>query len=682
MSIKQQESPRLIGTLAFLGVSFFIFLLLKNSGLYPRIFGDEYTYSLYSRLIPFAESKIPGYLYLFIYRFTSHCGVDFLSCARIFNALFFVGAAPFIYLVARRIANPLPAAWVTGLTLLGPINLYTAHYMPEPLYFFGFWVLVWALLRSRVESLVDWLVIGLIFGCTALIKPHSLLFMPAMLVYIGYLSFMAPQQGLRLALRNLAAFTVVALLAKFLISYLLAGKAGLTLFGTSYGEVVDSATTTQRSYVDLLLRALSSIQGHLLALCLMLGLPMAMTLGVVVKTLGNRVPAGDHRNLALFGTLLLGNLIAAVALFTASVSGVGPFETVSRLHMRYYDFAFGLLLILVLAQTHFPVEIPRKWRVLLALCVGLPALYAMYSYMLPYTPYYTDGPELRGFVEKKKIFYILGSLSLLCIGLWVFSTKAAQRAFLYLFMPLAVLLTSLNATQMQRHALVPDAADRAGEFARQYLSEEERGRVLIVNTDLGAAYRSLFYMDNAHTSVREIAPEVPFNMQDLPPSKDWVLLVGNNPIIGQTSVKVPMPGFTLARLNGPIKVEFAAGNRTDAISSARGLSTAESWGVWSSTDQVMLEFTRPLPKRLRLELVGHAFGPNVGKPFVLQIGEQRVPFEIGADDEHKVFEFDNPSSAQTLIIEVPEPRSPKDLGINEDNRQLGIGLNRLVIEPI
>lgn len=682
MHIKQQGSPRLIGTLVFLAVAFFIFLLLKNSGLYPRIFGDEYTYSLYSRLIPFSDSKIPGYLYLAIYRFTSHCGVDFLSCARIFNALFFVGAAPFIYLVARKIANPLPAAWVTGLTLLGPINLYTAHYMPEALYFFGFWLLVWVVLRARLEAMGDWLLVGLVFGCTALIKPHSLLFAPAMLVYIGYLSITAPQHGLRLALRNLAAFAVTAALAKFLISYLLAGSAGLTLFGTSYGEIVDSTTTPGRSHIDLLLRALSSVQGHLLAMCLMLGLPMAITVGVVVKALLNKVPAGDHRNIALFTTLVLGNLIAVVALFSASVSGSGPFERVSRLHMRYYDFAFALLLILVLAQAHFPVQIPRKWRALLALIVGLPALYALYTHMLPYTPYYTDSPELRGFTEKKGAFHILGVLSVLCIALWVYSVQAAGRVFLYAFMPLAVVITSVNATLTQRQALLPDAADRAGEFTRQYLSAEERGRLLIVNADLGAAFRSMFYMDHPRTWVRGIEPGAAFDMQSMPPDKDWVLVVGANPIIGKHSVKLPMSGFTLARVGGPIALNFSAGSWAGIISSTQGLSTAESWGTWSAADEVTLEFMRPLPARFKLDLIAHAFGPNVGKSFVLQVGEQRIPFEVGAIDEHKVFEIDNPSGSHTLTIEVPEARSPKQLGIAEDTRLLGIGLNRLSIEPL
>ena len=127
-------------------IAIFVALLFRNSGLYPVV-ADEAIYSKLSRLQPLADATIPGYLYLAIYRLTSICGDEFLGCARILNAIFFVAATPFIYLAARQVCTKTVASIVALLALLGPINSYTAYFMPEAPYFFSFWLLTWFILR-------------------------------------------------------------------------------------------------------------------------------------------------------------------------------------------------------------------------------------------------------------------------------------------------------------------------------------------------------------------------------------------------------------------------------------------------------------------------------------------------------------------------------------------------------
>jgi len=48
-------------------ITIFLFLVLRNIGLYPTVFADEYIYSKLSRLQPLSESTIPNYLYLKLY---------------------------------------------------------------------------------------------------------------------------------------------------------------------------------------------------------------------------------------------------------------------------------------------------------------------------------------------------------------------------------------------------------------------------------------------------------------------------------------------------------------------------------------------------------------------------------------------------------------------------------------
>src|ERR1700753_825029 len=126
-------------TLAVGMIAVFVFLLFRNLGLHPSVFSDEWSYSLSSRLMKLSSASTPLYLYYFVYRLTRHCGAEFLECARILNALFFVAAAPLIYAVARKVARKPIGAFVAMLSLIGAINTYTAYFMPEAMYFFVFW---------------------------------------------------------------------------------------------------------------------------------------------------------------------------------------------------------------------------------------------------------------------------------------------------------------------------------------------------------------------------------------------------------------------------------------------------------------------------------------------------------------------------------------------------------------
>lgn len=118
-----------------------------------------------------------------------------------------------------------------------------------------------------------------------------------------------------------------------------------------------------------------------------------------------------------------------------------------------------------------------------------------------------------------------------------------------------------------------------------------------------------------------------------------------------------------------------------AISADRGLSFVEPWGVWSQDATVTYEFSMPLPERFELQLLAHAFGANVGKEFVVEVGDQRRRFTLSAGTEARVIELANPKGARTLVLRVPSPVSPKELGMGEDQRRLGIGIAEMRIVP-
>jgi phosphoglycerol transferase len=355
--------------------------------------------------------------------------------------------------------------------------------------------------------------------------------------------------------------------------------------------------------------------------------------------------------------------------------------------MRYYNFAFPLLLIVVASQLsanssqRIWTDGVRKWRAAIALPIGAATAYAIYTRLAPFTPSFVDSPELRGFTRDWAMFVVLGGLSLGCVVLWVAAARAGARAFLFVFMPLAVGVSTFAVSHELRQRLVADVYDQAGIIAKNYLPRDDLAKVEIVGSELGGLYRSLFYLDNPQASLKAIPRDATFDLSELPADKEWALVIGNRLSAEDGGYRLPMNGFVLARKTNSDVVDFKHSAWPGVVSSARGLSNAEPWGTWSEGGATTLEFSAPLPEKFAVHLVAHAFGPNVGKEFVARVGDSAAKFTLGASDEERVLEFSNPTRSRTIEIDIPAPASPKALGMNGDERTLGIGFVELRVAP-
>jgi phosphoglycerol transferase len=524
----------------------FVALLLRNTGLYPSVM-DEYPYSTMSRLMPMANASIPDYLYFVVYNFTNQCGDGFLSCARIMNVAAFVGAAPFIYLTARRVCPRGVATLVVILALIGPINTYTAYFMPEPLYFLAFWVIAWFTLGiDSIDARRKWIVVGILIGAAALVKPHALFLIPGIVLYLVYLGSRLGREGLRATVETSALIVVVPLVTKFVGGFLLAGSTGLTIFGPTYGSISESALSSLGQPRDVLTMSAESLLGHVLAICLLYGLPIALSLAAAVHSLrsGGRPSASDRTSIFAFVILL--DLVVVVALFTALTAGGSIYETPYRLHMRYYNFALPLLFIVAGAQLGAsPTR--RTTNMFIAGLIGLAIVYALVSRLAPYTPYLVDSPELRSITDQRALFLVLGCVSLAALALWAAGNRWGVRLFFYGFLPLAVIGSTIAASSELRLRLEPDQADQAGMFATQYLSRGDRSHVLVVGSDISQLYRSMFYVDDPVPAFQVIPPGSMFDMATLPEGKDWALILGDHAWTGGAYSESPAPGIALVR---------------------------------------------------------------------------------------------------------------------------------------
>ena len=133
----------------------------------------------------------------------------------------------------------------------------------------------------------------------------------------------------------------------------------------------------------------------------------------------------------------------------------------------------------------------------------------------------------------------------------------------------------------------------------------------------------------------------------------------------------------------PIALDFRDGEQLlpPSLLNLSGLAAQEIWGRWSDSDQVTIHFANCLPKgKLLIDVRGHAFGPNIGKPVRLLIGSSQATITLGEFDEDVRINLNNQGECEKkLVLLVPEKATPLALGISEDTRTLGLGLVQIGI---
>ena len=656
-------------------VAVFVFLVFRNSGLGPSVLGDEWTYSLYSRLLPVSQAQVPSFLYFLIYRSSNMCGPDFMGCVRMLNAGFFVAAAPFIFMLARRHMQPGLALLLTLASLLGPVSTYTAFFMPEAMYFFLFWVFAWLVLAIAPQaSARNGLVAGATLGVMCLVKLHALFLLGG---YCGYLlatcvlgrepsRFRGTWQGVIAAL-------LAFLAARFGFGGLIAGRQGLDLLGGFYAAQA-SSSFSHPDLGSLLRYGARSLLGHGLALVMLYAVPLACLFQL------RRLPAdgdarwADRQRLMLFGVAMLSTLVAVTVYFTANVPDGNPLEALRRLHMRYYDFALPLLYLVAGAWIHDdrpPSRGDAVRHVAAALLVGsLSALAAWYRFR-GFAPNRIDAPELYGAVVDPHFFHVISALGLGILAMWFISRRLGTTLYAWIFVPVFALGASHLVAREAAQRRIPDTYDTAARTARALLASQRSG-VVIVGDDLFKLVQAQFQLDAADSTVVTLPPGQPVGADRLPAGSKWVLAIGVHPMQAASVSAQHFGGFALYRLPAPFHIDFN-GSSPD-LGPVQGLSGVEGFGRWSDADEVVLHFTRPLPASASLHLVASAYGPNAGKPFTMTIGDETQTFTLAEQRQSVRLQFHNPPGLDHLRMKIPAATSPLALGRSSDNRRLGIAL--------
>ncbi|MCC2971153.1 glycosyltransferase family 39 protein [Massilia sp. IC2-476] len=683
------DSKRQSLWLGALLVAVLAWLLYRNLGLNPAIFADEWYYSKMARLMPLSEAIVPSYLYLWLARGSLSCGTEFLDCVRVGNAVFFAGAGAFLYLVARAYLRPLLALLVTAMALLAPVNIYTAYFMPEATYYFGFAVLAWVALSPRPWTpLLRALIAGVVLGLMSLVKVHALFLMPAASLYLAANAWMARRDGaagpaLGMALACAVLAPALALGIKFGLGYLIAGESALSLFGSFYNAT--AAGSAPRSRLDLIAPALINGRGHLMALVILLALPLALLAHAIVSPTARREASPALKRLQLFAFLMLGSAAGMTIAYTASIVAQGPHE-IFRLHLRYYSFAFPLLIILaatLLGRPAGQARPPLGWLVALPLAAVL--LFAL-SRLPGFSTNPVDGPEISSIKLNEWTGWLVIGLDLAVLGLWAAGNRLAAPLFVFLAVPLMLVLGTQETNRFLAQLRPGWPTDHGARFARDYVPKAERNDITVATTGIQEVMRAQFHIDAPDTAMLDLPADAPIPEYQIPMRKKWLLVVGNHALPPGLSPVKQGEGYLLVRLPNATDRPLGTAHLSQPYGSgllrdAEGMSDAEGFGRWSDAKRVVLHLNRPLPKQARVMLTAMAYGINTTLPFTMHVGEASKEFRLGPSPQEISLRFETDGTQRSLVIDVPQPDSPSTRG-STDKRKLGIGLTDITIADV
>lgn len=555
MITKTAMSTRFIGnaSIALLILLFILLLTILHDGLYPNVFADEWIYSLSARLQPLSASVSPSYLYLLLFKTTNYCGPDFLSCARILNACFFTLASPFIYRVASRVTTHKIALFITVLSLSGPINSYTAYFMPESLYFFSFWVFTWfALTKLQKSPLFYGSGLGLIFCIMTLIKVHAVFLMPAIFIFLFLLLLYKPIDiSLNKIMFSILYMLIVFICTRELLGYILAGQNGLDVLGIKYHYNAVSLFNTKRLH-DALLLLIIPVLGHLSALVLFFAVPLAILTNIFQRKSIDSVTAINPNIITgLFLISCLISLFFITTITTTQIVGWDPYETINRIHLRYYNFIFPLFFIIAAGGLSTTTSVKsfgcKHYLTFILICFAF--FYASLYLRGYYSISYIDCPELFGLLYNNMVFKCLSILGMLCLITWTFNKKWGSVSYVFIFLPLSLIISNYYVhIELRKERLhFTDAYDKAGLFTRDYLGHET-SHLVVIGSERGGLFKTLFYLDNPKTNISELPTNTPIEFAKIPADTDWVLFIGEYPILRKPLQQISMGDFTLIRI--------------------------------------------------------------------------------------------------------------------------------------
>lgn len=672
----------------------FIYLFFRNSGLYPLVL-DELYYHKFANIHEISKSHYPNYLYYLIYSTTQFCGDAFWSCAQFLNSVFYVAAAIPIYSLSRKIYPRNIAAYITCISIIAPFNYFTAFFMIEALYIFVFWVLLYYLSCINNESpLGSYFVTGIIFGCLALVKVNALLIAPAIVSYIFYVNKKYHSNHIQGVHIKWGVFVLTALAVKFLTSWLIAKDNGLSVFGSVYQDnitriyqvliqkfSINHALVPQGVNSDLGLKfsiftLIQSTATNISSILFYFSIPLVTIIYILKnKSIFNGF-SSDQKNIYVLAILFLVNLVVVTSFFNWYLVSNGQ-DNVYPMR-RYYEFAFPLLLMIA-CPGFLPVQNRAKGpRYLLSFILSLVLVVLLFFCGLPFW--------LEDWFKTSKIaYYVFASLALVNLIAWGYDARLGSKIYLFILFPIVALVMNIGIYRaLEGSRKEPSANDRVAIFTKNYLGAKGLSELIVAGENVGPF--NLFYLGSLNTPLIKLSPGEEFDPRVMPAGKNWALIFNGNKLskFAQEANHMDYIIFGDAILyggHGTMRLNLRRSELSNGIlKNFSGFHEAESWGAWSDGGVLQFNFIKPLPRKFNITIIGRAPSNLVHSEAIFRLGDFKKTLNFTENLSEIHFQVDNFEKRSNLDFIVTKTVNPKILGIGQDDRNLGIGLQEIIID--
>lgn len=530
--------------IGFVWIALFVMHAVKALGYYSMIAPDEYYYIADIRHRSYSDAILGNYLFSAIYSLTGLFGSSFLEAGRVLNALLFMMSAPFLYGVARQVCDRTVSLFVTFMILASPFSTYTMYFMPESIYFCGFWAFFWLLtVKAATMPLVRMAMFaGAGMGVLSLLKYHGILLMPGLLIF---LFLIAPRNNLKEYSRSVCMAGIAAVIAflfvKLSVGFLFAGTEGLVLTSRLYGDSVEKNRLSFPSFSLLFNYMLFSLRGQLTGLLALFAPVLAMGIDYFV---GKARSEGNDplRRIILLAFCFLAPLMFVTASYTTTLTvwypEADPLD-ITRIPWRYYNFLFPAFPIVTagLAAT-----LGRDGRSALSRLIVYGALAAgvVLVFVVGFTGYFIEGapdcPELDGMAKSPLFFSAILTLLLCTLLVGIVRPRSAARGYLYIVLPVLLLGSSclVQFDIANRYYQNATAYDVGGIMTKESL-DDKCSELTVVDRVPYKMTKALIHIDNPETDyVYNNGLEL--DMSTIKPGKKW-LLVFNNVVVPAQHIK-------------------------------------------------------------------------------------------------------------------------------------------------
>jgi phosphoglycerol transferase len=478
----------------------------------PSIMGDEYVYTSAARHLPFAEQFFSNYVFSWIMSATNMCGTDFYVCTKSINSVFFAIAIIFTFLIAIRYLTFGWSVFVASVTALSPIAIPVSYFMPEIMYFAAMTgVVLVALWIADQDRWLLWSISGIALGVAALVKPHAIFMLPAFTIFAFVVAYKQVEGNWISGLKSATASVVGFVVAKFGLGFLFAGTEGLKLFG-GYGSPVEALTSIvgntepkvaeaqgiEATGVELFVSVASGhLIMHLAAVLLIAGLPLLLSLRVMVSVANKSEPVGPVSSLFVLVGLITFSIITVVAIFEAYVT-VGGDDHSDRLILRYYEFLIPQFIVMGLLLPRF-TDSKLPWRIAQGALVASAALFFSIFYPANFNQQYADSSSMPGLHSSGGLFIAVAVALSAAILYWVFTPEEGNlilgRFILPLFMVSSLVLAQNNLITING---TPAYFDQAGWDSRTYLEGVPGDQILVIGQVRTQVFTVKFWIDEPY----------------------------------------------------------------------------------------------------------------------------------------------------------------------------------------